>query len=105
MACPWFSFHAWATSFARGSSGFGAPSRAWIERRMVRIWRAGDQLPGAVSGEMRGNVKTTLTLEDVEADATQSVDVGVVDLGQEAHLGRGHGIVVWEEELELEDAA
>jgi hypothetical protein len=26
------SFQFWATSLASGSSGFGAPSRAWIER-------------------------------------------------------------------------
>jgi hypothetical protein len=29
----------------------------------------------------------------------------VVDLGQKPDLGRSHGIVVWEEELEVEDAA
>lgn len=40
------SFQLLATSAARGSSGLGAPRRAWIERRMVRIWRAGDQLSG-----------------------------------------------------------
>jgi hypothetical protein len=51
------------------------------------------------------NTQVRLTLEDIEADATQSVDVWVVDLGQEAHLGRGHGVVVGEEELKLEDAA
>ena len=45
------------------------------------------------------------TLEDVEADAAESVDVGVVDLGEEAHFRRCHGVVVWEEELKLEDAA
>ncbi len=39
------SFHLLATSGAKGSSGFGAPRRAWMESRMVRIWRAGDQLP------------------------------------------------------------
>lgn len=39
------SFHLCATSFASGSSGFGAPRSACIERRIVRIWRAGDQLP------------------------------------------------------------
>jgi len=29
----------------------------------------------------------------------------VVDLGEEADLGRSHGVVVWQEQLELEDAA
>ena len=45
-----------------------------------------------------------LTLKNVEADATQLVDIGVVDLGKEADLGRGHGVVIGEEEFELEDA-
>lgn len=27
------------------------------------------------------------------------------DLGEESNLGRSHGVVVWEEELELENAA
>jgi hypothetical protein len=46
MAACSSSFQLLATSAARGSSGLGAPRRAWIERRMVRIWRAGDQLSG-----------------------------------------------------------
>jgi hypothetical protein len=29
----------------------------------------------------------------------------VVDFGKEADLRRGHGVVVWKEELEFEDAA
>lgn len=29
----------------------------------------------------------------------------MVDLGEEADLGRSHGVVVWQEQLELEDAA
>ena len=29
----------------------------------------------------------------------------MVDLGQETNLGWGHWVVVWEEELEVEDAA
>lgn len=44
-------------------------------------------------------------LEDVEADAAELVDVGVVDLGQEADLGRRHRVLFREEELELELAA
>lgn len=45
-----------------------------------------------------------LTLEDVQADSTEAIDVGVVDLGEEADLGWCHGVVVGQEELELEDA-
>ena len=44
------------------------------------------------------------TLKNVEADAAQLIDVGVKDLGQEADLGRRHGVVVGEEQLEFEDA-
>ena len=41
MALLSFVFHSSATSLARGSSGFGALRSAWIDRRTVRIWRAG----------------------------------------------------------------
>jgi hypothetical protein len=75
-----------------------------MERRMVRIWRAGDQLP-YLSATSDGHSRGRLTLEHVEANAPQSVNVGVVDLGEKADLGRGHGVVVREEQLELEDAA
>jgi hypothetical protein len=44
MAACSFSFQLLATSAARGSSGLGAPRRAWMERRIVRICSAGDQL-------------------------------------------------------------
>lgn len=46
-----------------------------------------------------------LTLEYVQADPTELINVGVVDLGQEANLGRNHGVIICEEQLELEDAA
>lgn len=45
-----------------------------------------------------------LTLEDIQADAAKTVDVGVVDLGQETDLRRGHRVVVGKEQLETEDA-
>lgn len=44
MAAASSSFQRWATSFASGSSGLGAPNSAWMESKMVRICRAGDQL-------------------------------------------------------------
>lgn len=52
-----------------------------------------------------GNMVGPHTLQHIQADATQLVDVGVEDLGQEADLGRDHGVVVGEKELELEGAA
>lgn len=45
------------------------------------------------------------TFQDIEADAAKLVDVRVEDFGKEADLGRGHGVVVGEEELELEGTA
>lgn len=44
MASASLDFHFSATSFARGSSGLGALSKAWIDSRTVRICRAGDHL-------------------------------------------------------------
>lgn len=46
-----------------------------------------------------------LTLEDIEADTAKLVNVGVVDLGHEADLGRSHGVVLGQEQLQLEDTA
>ena len=44
------------------------------------------------------------TFQDVEADAAKLVDIGVEYLGEEADLGRCHGIIVREEQLQLECA-
>ena len=91
-----------------------------MERRMVRIWRAGDQLPfeyvnmGFASGGYRrygGDGRGVWcgegrhTLKHVETDAAETVDVGMIDFGQEADFRRCHGVVVWEEEFEFEDSA
>ena len=60
----------------------------------------------AVSADAHGAVyEARLTLEDIEADAAQAVDVWVVDLGEEADLGGSHRVVVWQEKLKLEYAA
>lgn len=45
-----------------------------------------------------------LTLQDIQADTAKAIDVGVVDLGQEADLGGCHGIIVGKEELKTEDS-
>lgn len=45
------------------------------------------------------------TLEDIQTDTAELVDIGVVNLGEESDLRWGHRIVVWQEELQLEDTA
>jgi hypothetical protein len=47
----------------------------------------------------------TLVLQDVEADASDTINVGMVDLGQEMHLGRDHRIVLRQEQLQAKLAA
>jgi hypothetical protein len=71
MAAFSSSFQFLATSLARGSSGLGAPRRAWMERRMVRIWRAGDQFP-VVWGwlEKWGLEWRVDTFENIQTDTT-----------------------------------
>lgn len=48
-----FTFHSSATSLARGSSGLGADSSAWIDRSTVRIWSAGLHLSFNMSKHIR----------------------------------------------------
>jgi hypothetical protein len=104
------SFHLFATSGARGSSGFGAPRSACIDRRMVRICSAGDQLPVLRLATWNTDKQMCFwdtgyrhTLKDVETDTTELVDVWMVYLGQKPDLWWGHGIIVREEEFELKN--
>jgi basic membrane lipoprotein Med (substrate-binding protein (PBP1-ABC) superfamily) len=76
-----------------------------MESRIVRICRAGDQLPMLVSVCNLVVHGDGPTLQDVQTNSTETVDVGVVDLGKEADLGWSHGVVVGQEQLELEDSA
>jgi hypothetical protein len=79
-----------------------------MERSIVRIWSAGDQLSIRCMSQsviLSSTLLASRTLQNIQADAAQLVDVGVVYLGQEPDLGRVHGVVVGEEELELEHAA
>jgi hypothetical protein len=78
---------------------------------MVRIWRAGDQLSVNLSALLERAPRTldrdgfhVRTFQDVKADAAKLVDVGMEYLGEEADLGRRHGIVVGKEQLQLERA-
>lgn len=76
-----------------------------MESRIVRICRAGDQLPMLVSMWNLVVYGNGPTLQDVQANSTETIDVGVIDLGKETDLGRSHGVVVGKEQLELEDSA
>ena len=49
--------------------------------------------------------RSGLTLQNVKADTAKLVNVGVVDLGQEAHLGGCHWIFLGQEEFKFEDTA
>lgn len=63
-------------------------------------------LVDARAGQRYGDEEAgRLTLENVQADTAELVNVGMVDLGEEADLWRCHGIVVWKEQLEIEYAA
>jgi len=46
-----------------------------------------------------------IILEHIQAYPAQAIDIGVVDAGEEAYSWRTHGVVVGEEELEVEDTA
>jgi len=46
--------------------------------------------------------RAPFVLEDVKANAAKPVDVGMVDLCQEADFGRCHGVIVGKEEFQLE---
>lgn len=44
-----------------------------------------------------------LTLQHIQTDSTQSIDVGVINLSEEANLRRRHGVVVGQKQFESED--
>jgi hypothetical protein len=80
MASASFAFQCWATSLLRGSSGFGAPISAWMERRTVRIWSAGDHLSvrRRLSSGKRRRRLSARTLENIKADSAELVRVRVI---------------------------
>lgn len=45
------------------------------------------------------------TLEHIETDTTQLVNVGMENLCEESNLGRSHGVVFRQEKLEFENTA
>jgi len=73
-------------------------------QRVVGVGSTEECLDGQEdSSDLQG--RGPVVLEHIQADPAQLVDVWMVDLGEEADLGRDHGVVVRQEELELEDAS
>lgn len=71
---------------------------------MVRICRAGDQLSNQCQWRHLSKIIPEPTLQNIQADTAEAVDVGVVNLGQEADLWGSHGIIVGEKQLKSKDA-
>jgi hypothetical protein len=46
-----------------------------------------------------------LTLQNVEADSAELVDVGMVNFRDEADFWGAHGVILGQKELQFEDAA
>jgi len=73
-------------------------------QRIIRVRCAKQSLNREENGSyLKG--RGPVALQDIQTDAAKLIDVGMVDLGQESDLGWGHRIIIWEEELELEDTA
>jgi len=73
-----------------GWYGFAEPETSYLET-LADVFQLAQRLPR--------------TLENIQADPAQAVDVWVVNLGKESDLGGCHGVVIRQEQLELEDTA
>lgn len=75
-----------------------------VRQRIVGIGAAQQRLDGE---QHRADLqrRAPLVFQDVQADSAQFVDVRVVDLREEADVGWIQGVVFWEEQFELEQAA
>jgi len=70
--------------------------RHFGSQRVIGIWCAEESLDGEEDGadlEGRGPV----ALQDVQAYTTELIDIGMVDLGEESYLWRGHRVIIWQE--------
>lgn len=73
-----------------------------VVQRIVRIGCTQKSLDGQQNGsDLKG--RTPLVLQDVQTDSSEFVDIGVIDFGQKADFGWGHGIVSGQEQFQLED--
>ena len=72
-------------------------------QRIVQVWERHQSLDGE---EHRSNLESwrPLVLQDIEANSAELVNVGVVDLGSEEHLGWNHWVFIRQEEFAVKDA-
>lgn len=82
-----------------------------MERRIVLIWSAGDQLSSrqgissaGASPVVEPNTSRLrrLTLQNVKANSPKFVHVRMENLGQKPNLRRRHGILLRQEQFQLE---
>ena len=59
-------------------------------------------LPHDLGSKMGGELKRTL--QHIQTDAAQLINVWVIDLGEKSDFWRSHRVVVWQKELKLEYA-
>ena len=78
--------------------------RNLLIQRIIQVWQGHQGLNGK---QNRSNLQSRgpLVLEDIEANSAKLVDVRVVDLGFEEDLWWDHGVLVWQEELAVENTS
>ena len=60
-------------------------------------------MPIWISETTHLRLKVELTLQHVQTDPPQLVNVWVVDFGEKTDLGWSHGVIFWKEQFELEN--
>ena len=71
--------------------GSATPGTSCLEARSAMVWVT------------RGYTRVQPTLQHIQTDAAQLVNVGMKDLGEETDLWWRHGVVVGKKQLELEN--
>lgn len=71
------------------------------------VVQVGQRHQGLDREEHRSDLESggPLVLQDVQADSTELIDVGVVDLGSEENLWWHHWVLLWQEELAIEKSS
>ena len=71
------------------------------------VVEVGERHQGLDREENRSDLQSgrPLVLQDVQADSAELIDVGVVDLGSEEDLWWHHWVLLWQEELAVEETA